>query len=107
MMAVYAPDAVELLPDTPAVVGRGPIRDFYRHVIEQYPRFAHKFEAHEMILASSGDLAVLRGSYRFIPDTLRAGDVRTGKFVGVWRKQDGDWRIQLNVSNANGTRVDM
>ncbi len=34
MMAIYAPDAQELLPDMPPIVGRDAIREFYRGVLE-------------------------------------------------------------------------
>ena len=23
------------------------------------------------------------------------------KFVGVWRRRDGDWRLQMNISNSD------
>ncbi len=101
MMAIYAPDAQELLPDMPPIVGRDAIREFYRGVIQEFPRFAHQFDADEIIVAESGDLAVVRGSYRFTPDTHRPAEVQTGKFVGVWRRRDGDWRLQINTSNSD------
>jgi len=103
MMAIYAPDAQELLPGMPPIVGRDLIRAFYRGVIAQLPRFANQFEAHEIIVAEAGDLAVVRGSYRFTPDTLHSEQFQTGKFVGVWRYRDGDWRLQTNISNADLT----
>jgi len=101
MMAIYAPDAQELLPDMLPIVGRDAIREFYRGLIEALPRFAHQFEAHEIIVAESGDLAVVRGSYRFSADTLRPTEVQAGKFVGIWRRRDGDWRLQMNISNSD------
>jgi uncharacterized protein (TIGR02246 family) len=101
MMAIYAPDAQELLSDMPPLVGHDAIREFYRGVIEELPRFAHQFEAHEVIVAESGDLAVVRGSYRFTADILCSDEVQIGKFVGVWRRRDGDWRLQMNISNSD------
>jgi len=101
MIAIYAPDAQELLPDMLPIVGRDAIREFYRGLIEAFPRFAHKFEAHEIIVAESGDLAVVRGSYRFTADTLLPAEVQTGKFVGIWRRRGGDWRLQMNISNSD------
>ena len=101
MIAIYAPDAQELLPDMMPIVGRDAIREFYRGLIEALPRFAHQFEAHEIIVAESGDLAVVRGSYRFTADTLRPAEVQTGKFVGIWRRRDEDWRLQMNISNSD------
>jgi uncharacterized protein (TIGR02246 family) len=101
MMAIYAPDAQELLPDSPPILGRDSIRAFYRRLMEQLPRFAHHFEPPEITVARSGDLAVVRGSYRFTPDTLYPHQVAAGKLVGVWCHRDGDWRLQLNVSNGD------
>jgi uncharacterized protein (TIGR02246 family) len=102
MLAIYAPDAQELLPDAPPIVGRDAIRDFYGRLIEQWPRFAHQFDAEEVIVAESGDLAVVRGRYRFTADTQQPDTVQTGKFIGVWRFCDGDWRLQMNISNGDG-----
>ena len=101
MMAIYAPDAQELLPDLPPIVGRDAIREFYRGIIEELPRFAHEFEASEIVVAESGDLAVVRGWYRFTADTLRPAEVQIGKLVGVWRRRDGEWRLQVNISNSD------
>lgn len=100
MISIYAPDARELLPGMPAIVGRDAIREFYGRVIEEHPRFAHEFEMEEVIVAGSGDLAVVRGTYRFTSDSLRPDEFETGKFVGVWRRSEGDWRLQMNISNA-------
>jgi hypothetical protein len=27
-------------------------------------------------------------------------NAQMGKFIGVWRRRDGDWRLQFNMSNA-------
>ena len=103
-MAIYAPDAQELMPGLAPIVGRDAIRAFYRGVIEAMPRFAHHFEADEILVAHSGDLAVVLGTYRFIADTLRQDAVQCGKLVGVWRYPDGDWRLQINIANSGPVR---
>jgi uncharacterized protein (TIGR02246 family) len=103
MVAICAADAQELLPDMAPIVGRDSIRAFYRGLIEQLPRFAHQFGIDEIIVAKSGDLAVVRGVYRFTADMLHLDHVQTGKFVGVWRHRDGDWRLQVNISNTDRT----
>ena len=102
MMTIYAPDAQELLPDMPPIIGREAIREFYQRLIDQLPRFAHQFQPQEIVVAASADLAVVRGSYQFTPDSLHSDDVQTGKFVGVWRRQAQDWRLAINISNSDG-----
>ncbi len=100
-MSIYAADAQELLPGVPAIEGRERTRDFYQSLFEQLPRMAHRFEPEAIIVAGSGDLAVVRGWYRFTGDTLRPEDVQVGKFVGVWRRDGGEWRLMMNISNSD------
>lgn len=101
MMAIYAPDAREMLPGMPAVEGREAIRDFYAGLIEQFPRFAHHFEADDIILSDSGDLAVVRGRFRFTADTRKPDEVQAGKFVGVWEYDGERWWLKINISNSD------
>ncbi len=101
MMAIYAADAEELLPDMQALVGREAIRAFYAGLLAQFPRFRHQFQPERITLADSGDLAVARGCYQFTPDANEPDLVFRGKFIGVWRHVDGDWRLQYNISNAD------
>jgi uncharacterized protein (TIGR02246 family) len=82
MMATYAPEAQELLPDTPPLVGRAAISAFFGRLLAEPPRFSHDFEARSVLVAGACDLAVVQGSYRFTPDTRQAV-VHRGKFVGV------------------------
>ena len=102
MMAIYAPDAQELLPGLAALAGQQAIRDFYRQLIKQLPQFRHQFDADEVVVAASGDLAVVRGRYRFTVDARHPDVTEAGKFVGVWRFREGDWRLQINISNGYG-----
>jgi ketosteroid isomerase-like protein len=69
--------------------------------MEQMPRFAHHFDAQEITVGAAGDLAVVRGTYRFTPDVQVPSKVHSGKFVGVWRHVGGDWRLAINISNSD------
>jgi len=99
MMAIYAADARELLPGMPLLQGIDDIREFYRGLIKNYPRFSNEFDAQEIIISESGDLAVIQGTFRFTADKQFPDEVQTGKYVGVWKYQNGDWRLKMNVSN--------
>lgn len=102
MMAIYSPDAQELLPGQPALVGRDAIREFYRRLLEERPRFSQSFDMQEVTIAESADLAIVRGSYRFTADELKPDEVQIGKFVSVWVFYSGDWRLEINISNTDG-----
>lgn len=101
MLAIYAPEPCELWPGQPALVGRTAIRDFYSQLLDDFPRFQQNFVMDEVIIAESGDLAVVRGTYQFTPDERRPDDVEIGKFVAVWIFHSGDWRLHTNISNSD------
>lgn len=101
MLAIYAPEPYELWPGQPALVGREAIRDFYSLLLEDFPRFQQSFAMDEVTIAESGDLAVVRGTYRFTPDEREPDEVEIGKFVAVWVFHSGDWRLQTNISNSD------
>jgi uncharacterized protein (TIGR02246 family) len=101
MMAIYASDAEELIPGSPPIVGHDAIRQFYRNLLDRLPRFVHHFEPETITVAESRDLAVVRGWYRFTADTLDPDRVQIGKFVGVWGRRSGEWRLLMNISNSS------
>lgn len=105
MMAVYAPDAQELMPGQPAVVGREAIRELYQELIAKSPRFNHAVAFEEVMIAESGDLAVVRGAYRFTMDTNEPEREEIGKLVSVWVYLTGDWRISLIIANSDNPPV--
>jgi uncharacterized protein (TIGR02246 family) len=100
MMAIYAADARELPAGMPDIVGRDAIRAFYQELLDSFPRFSNEFTVEEIVVSASNDLAVAHGTYRFTPDTDQPGTSQAGKFVGVWRRLDGDWRLAMNISNS-------
>jgi uncharacterized protein (TIGR02246 family) len=101
MMTIYASDAQELLPGLPVLIGRDVVRDFYRRQLETLPRFDHAFAIEEAMIAESGDIAVVRGSYRFTFDEDIPEEFDVGKFVRVWVYVSGDWRLQVTISNSD------
>jgi uncharacterized protein (TIGR02246 family) len=101
MMTVYAPEAQELVPGQPAIVGREAIRAYYRGVLDELPRLRHFFDQQEITISEAGDLAVASGTYRVTPDADLPDDIVTGKVVGVWVYYEGDWRLQINISNSD------
>ena len=59
------------------------------------------FALDEVTIAESGDLAVVRGSYRFMYDDNTPEQVDIGKLVSVWVYLTGDWRLELIISNSD------
>lgn len=101
MMAIYSLDAQELLAGEPALIGRDAIREYYASLLEDLPRCSYSYDTQEVTIAESADLAIVRGSYRFVPDDQEPEDVELGKFVAVWVYFLGDWRLETTISNSD------
>jgi len=105
MMAIYTPGGAGAAAGTAAPGRARRIREFYRQLLIDLPRFQYSFSMDEVTIAESADLAVVRGAYRFTFDEEQPDDVDDGKFVGVWVFNSGDWRLQINISNSDSPAV--
>ena len=96
MAAMYAPDAI-LLPDNgPAVEGNAKSywADFVKH-------FSGRVELNTTSVDGRGDLAYATGTAKFTPKG--APQPLMGKWVTVQQKQsDGSWKIVVDIWNMNG-----
>jgi ketosteroid isomerase-like protein len=100
--ALYARDARLLRANAPAVGGHDSIAVVFRDLAAELPRFRHEFRSDSIVVASGGDYAIVTGAYRFTPDTMHASTFDVGKYLGVWKREDGDWRIALDMTNSDG-----
>jgi len=100
MMAIYASDARELLPNLPPIEGRDSIEAFFKGLAARNPRFVHRFAPEEVTVAASADLAVVTGTYRFTPDSLQRDVYSAGKFAGIWRREGDEWRLAIDIASS-------
>ena len=101
--ALYARDARMLRANGPTVHGRDSIAVVFRELAAALPNFRHEFRTDSVAVAAAGDLAVVTGVYRFTPDTVHPTAVDIGKYLSVWEREDGDWRIALDMTNSDGS----
>jgi ketosteroid isomerase-like protein len=96
--AHYAPDAMLLPPNGPAVQGRKAIAEY----LASFPPITH-FEVVDLDVVGAGDLAYIRGTYDMTlspPDGPSFRDV--GKYIEIWRRQaDGSWRCSADIFNSD------
>lgn len=85
-----------------ATIGKG------RSAIEQNwaamlatPGFELTFAPEQIIVSSSGDMALDRGTYRLAVAPNGAKQVDTGKYVVVWRKIGGEWKAAADIINSD------
>ena len=97
-VSVYADDAVVMMAGAPDIRGITAIREGIPAMMQD-PAFALSFEADEVEVARSGDLAYETGSYSM---TMTGADKKpateTGHYVVVWRKDpDGTWKVVVDA----------
>jgi ketosteroid isomerase-like protein len=95
----YADDLVKLRAGAPAETKE----DTVRRVKDILARFHGHLEVHNEEITVSGDMAVTRGRLR-ITFTPRAGGapqpIIEGRYLEVWRKDAGRWRVMRAMDNA-------
>ena len=92
-VAFYLEDAIVQAPDAPPVRGRAAIRDFYTQMVT-IPYTILSSEPVAIQVAASADMAFEHGINRLTLRSPQGGSVtELGKYLLVWRKVDGEWRI--------------
>lgn len=92
-VAFYLEDAIVQAPDAPPVNGRAAIRDFYTQMVT-IPYTDLSSDPVDIQVAASGDMAFEHGINRLTLPSPDGGSVtEVGKYLLVWKKVDGEWRI--------------
>lgn len=97
---LYTESGALMAPNAPIAIGRPAIAEGWRSMMA-IPGFALTFEADEIAVSSSGDMAYDRGTYRFqaAPPGGAIDDV--GKYVVVWRNVNGEWQVAADIFNSD------
>ena len=97
---LYAEDGAVMPPNAPIGKGRAAIQQTWAAMM-QTPGFGLTFVPEQILLSSSGDMALDRGTYRLAiaPDGKTQSD--TGKYVVVWRKIGGEWKVAADIFNSD------
>ena len=98
--ALYTEDGAVMPPNAPIGKGRAGIEQTWSSMM-QTPGFDLTFVPEQIIVSSSGDMALDRGTYRFAaaPDGKAIND--TGKYVVVWRKVGNEWKAASDIFNSD------
>jgi uncharacterized protein (TIGR02246 family) len=94
LASLYTPDAIALPPDGPFVRGRDDIKKMWSALAQQLALKDVRLETLELDVA--GDTAYEVGEATL---TLGTGSA-TVKFVVVWKKVDGAWRLHRDIWNS-------
>ena len=96
-----APDSLLLAPGAPPVQGAKAVADMWK-TWGALPNVAIDFGATLVEVAASGELAYDYGTYTFAFDSEEGPFSEVGKYIVVWKKIDGAWKIAADIFNNNG-----
>jgi uncharacterized protein (TIGR02246 family) len=97
---LYAEDGAVMPPNAPIGKGRAAIQQTWA-LMMRTPGFDLTFVPEQILVSSSGDMALDRGTYRLTiaPDGTTQTD--TGKYVVVWRKVGREWKAAADIFNSD------
>lgn len=97
-ISYFAEDVVVQMADAPQFRGREPLLGIYETVLATAAEF--EGTTTDVVAAASGDLAYEYGINRFVFETPDGPFEIMGKYLGVWKKTEGEWYVAaIAVSN--------
>lgn len=98
--ALYTLDGLLLPPNSPPIEGPKAIVGVWKSWSE-LPNVDVNFGAKRINVSSSGDMAYDYGWYTFAFDTDNGRIEDKGKYIVVWKKVGGVWKVAADILNTN------
>ena len=98
--SLMAPDSLLLAPGNPPIEGAKAVVETWKSWGE-LPNVKITFGTQRIEAAASGDLAYDYGAYNFAFDTDTGPFAEKGKYIVVWKKIDGAWKVAADIFNNN------
>ncbi|QPD00513.1 SgcJ/EcaC family oxidoreductase [Qipengyuania soli] len=97
---LYVEDGAFMPANAPIAKGRAAIEQNWAGLIAT-PGFDLAISPEQIVVSSSGDLAMDRGTYRLTVAPDGKEQVEIGKYVVVWRKVEGEWKAAADIINSD------
>jgi len=97
---IYAEDGAVMPPNAPIGKGRAAVQQTWASMMRT-PGFDLTFNPEQIVISSSGDMALDRGTYTLTVAPAGTTQTDTGKYVVVWRKIGGNWKAVADIFNSN------
>ena len=98
--ALYADDGAVMPPNAPIGKGREAIQKTWAAMMAT-PGFDLAIVPEQIVVSSSGDMALDRGTYRLAMSPNGTAMTDTGKYVVVWRKIGSEWKAAADIFNSD------
>lgn len=97
---LYTEDGAVMPPNAPIGKGRAAIHQTWTSMM-QTPGFNLNIVPEQILVSSSGDMALDRGTYSLTIAPGGTSQTDIGKYVVVWRKVGGDWKAAADIFNSD------
>lgn len=97
---LYAEDGAVMPQGQPIQRGREAIARWWSEMMTM-PGYDLSFDDEVIIVSSAGDMALDRGTYRFRANPASGPVNDAGKYVVVWRKLGGEWKVAADIFNSD------
>ena len=97
IVAAHAPDAQQFPPDAPPIVGIDALRAAWQGMVDSDGP-ALSWQPTQAFVSKSGDMAWDYGTAKL---TSPDGDTQHLKYVVVWHRIDGKWKIVMDMFSPN------
>ncbi len=98
--ALHTSDGLLLPSNSPPIEGPKAIVETWKSWSE-LPNVEIDFGPDRIVASSSGDMAYDYGWYTFAFDTDNGRFEDKGKYIVVWQRVDGAWRVAADIFNTN------
>jgi uncharacterized protein (TIGR02246 family) len=97
---LYTEDGAVMPPNAPIGKGRAAIQQIWASMMAT-PGFGLSIVPEQILVSSSGDMALDRGTYSLTVAPGGTTQTDTGKYVVVWRKIGGEWKAAADIFNSD------
>lgn len=93
---IFTPDARVFAPNTDVVTGRSAIAalnlQFIQYGIKDFREVTTALYGNEEYLINEGKYSMVYGKEKSVDE---------GKFINIWKKTDGEWKLYSNIWNSS------
>ena len=103
VMTFYARDGSVVWPEQPVAKGHAAIRASWKKAYNTTPDLYLEFKPTHIEIASGRDIASDFGAVYFAPNVKPTNTEFVGKYLVVWKRERGSWKVLYDCYNMNGT----
>jgi ketosteroid isomerase-like protein len=92
---IYTSDATVMPPGAPMINGRENVRAFWKATVEALNPTGGRLETLSLEVLADRAIEVGRATIESAASTLEA------KYVVVWKREDGSWKLHVDIWNPN------